>query len=73
MLHTWDQQIMRLRNRVDELEEQNTQLSDLLTDTIRILAVGEAEGGARNLNSEEKTGERRITLGCDAIQGPARR
>jgi hypothetical protein len=70
MLHTWDEQIMRLRDRVDELEEQNSQLSDLLTDTIRILAVGEAR-------SIKRIAARRITksagLGCDAMPAPARK
>jgi hypothetical protein len=45
MMHTWDQQIMRLQHCVDDLEEQNTKLKDMLTDAVRIcdeaLAGGE--------------------------------
>jgi len=36
LIHTWDQQILRLRHRVEELEEQNEQLRDLLKDAVRI-------------------------------------
>ena len=34
MFHTWDQRIARLRQRVDELEEQNAKLKGLLGDAI---------------------------------------
>ena len=36
MIHTWDQQLVRLRHRVEELEEQNERLRDLLKDAVRI-------------------------------------
>jgi hypothetical protein len=42
MFHTWDQRIARLRQRVDELEEQNTKLKGLLRD-----AIHEEEDAAR--------------------------
>jgi hypothetical protein len=44
MIHNWDQQIVRLRDRVEELEEQNEKLRDLLTDAIRIYDEGIAAG-----------------------------
>jgi hypothetical protein len=36
MIHTWDQQITRLRRRVDELEVQNAKLADSLALAVRI-------------------------------------
>ena len=36
MIHTWDQQITRLRRRVDELEAQNANLADALAVAVRI-------------------------------------
>src|SRR5215510_3636531 len=36
LLHTWDQQITRLRRRVDELEAQNAKLADTLAVAVRI-------------------------------------
>jgi hypothetical protein len=36
MIHTWDQQIRRLRRRVDELEAKNAKLADTLALAVRI-------------------------------------
>jgi len=36
IIHTWDQQITRLRRRVDELEAQNAKLADSLAVAVRI-------------------------------------
>ena len=44
MIHNWDQQIVRLRHRVDELEEQNEELRDLLKDAVRICDEAIATG-----------------------------
>jgi hypothetical protein len=44
MIHNWDQQIVRLRHRVDELEEQNDELKDLLKDALRICDEAIATG-----------------------------
>src|SRR6476620_10207479 len=45
MIHNWDQQIVRLRRRAEELEEQNEKLRDLLNDAVRI--CDEAIAGGR--------------------------
>jgi hypothetical protein len=44
MIHTWDQQIVRLRHRVEKLEEQNEKLRDFLADTVRICDEAIAAG-----------------------------
>ena len=44
MIHTWDQQLVRLRHRVEELEEQNERLRDLLKDAVRIYDEAIATG-----------------------------
>ena len=36
MIHSWDQQILRLCRRVDKLEEENAKLREMLMDAIRI-------------------------------------
>jgi len=45
LIHTWDQQITRLRHRVEELEDQNEVLRDLLKDAVRICDEAIASGG----------------------------
>jgi hypothetical protein len=44
MIHNWDQQIVRLSHCVEELEGQNEELRDLLTDAIRIYDEAIAAG-----------------------------
>ena len=44
MIHNWDQQIARLRHRVEELEEQNEVLRDLLKDAVHICDEATAAG-----------------------------
>jgi hypothetical protein len=44
MIHNWDQQIVRLRHRVEELEEQNEVLRDLLKDAVHICDEATAAG-----------------------------
>jgi hypothetical protein len=44
MIHNWDQQIVRLRHRVEELEEQNEELRDLLKDAVHICDEAIAAG-----------------------------
>ena len=44
MIHNWDQQIVRLRHRVEELEGQNEVLRDLLKDAVRICDEAIAAG-----------------------------
>ena len=44
MIHNWDQQIVRLRHRVEELEGQNEELRDLLKDAVRICDEAIAAG-----------------------------
>ena len=44
IIHNWDQQIVRLRHRVEELEEQNEVLRDLLKDAVHICDEATAAG-----------------------------
>ena len=44
MIHNWDQQIVRLRHRVEELEGQNKELRALLKDAVRICDEAIAAG-----------------------------
>jgi hypothetical protein len=44
MIRTWDQQIMRQRHRVEELEAQNEEFRDLLKDAVRICDEAIAAG-----------------------------
>ena len=36
MAHTWDQEMMRLHNRIDVLEKENGKLRGMLVDAIAI-------------------------------------
>ena len=44
MIHNWDQQIVRLRHRVEELEAQNKELRALLKDAVHICDEAIAAG-----------------------------
>jgi hypothetical protein len=46
IIHHWDRQITRLRQRVDELEEQNARLVAALADAVEICDVAIAPGRA---------------------------
>ena len=46
LIHHWDRQITRLRQRVDELEEQNVKLVIALADAVEICDVAIAPGRA---------------------------
>lgn len=47
MSDTWDEEMMRLHHRIDELEAENHQLRAMLSDAIRICDAAIGEGEAR--------------------------
>jgi hypothetical protein len=47
MANTWDQEMMRLHHRIDELENQNRKLTHMLSDAISICDAAIAEDDAR--------------------------
>ena len=46
MASTWDQEMMRLHHRIDELEKQNRKLRGMLSDAIGICDAAIAEDDA---------------------------
>ena len=47
MAHTWDQEMMRLHNRIDVLEKENRMLRSMLLDAIGITDAAISDGGER--------------------------
>ena len=52
MAHTWDQEMMRLHNRIDVLEKENRMLRSMLLDAIGITDAALADGGERKEKAE---------------------
>ena len=52
MAHTWDQEMMRLHNRIEVLEKENGMLRSMLLDAIGITDAALAHGGERNEKAE---------------------
>jgi len=44
--HTWDQELMRLHHRIEELEKQNAKLSGMLVDAVGICDAALSEDAA---------------------------
>jgi hypothetical protein len=61
-LHTWDQQIMRLSQRVDELEQLNARLTHALADAVRICDTAIAAEPEPNSTSARIAKVRRFLL-----------
>jgi hypothetical protein len=61
-LHTWDQQIVRLSKRVDELEQLNARLTQALADAVRICDTAIAAGPEPNSTSARIAKLRRFLL-----------
>ena len=71
MVYTWDQEMMRLRNRIDELEEQNEQLRDCIFDA----AIVEERSRRKALQKLEEAipcGEGTRAVGASQVDDPAR-
>jgi predicted ATPase len=47
MAHTWDQEMMRLLNRIGVLEKENRMLRSTLLEAIGITDAALADGGGR--------------------------
>ena len=52
MAHTWDQEMMRLHNRIDVLEKENRMLRSMLLEAIGITDAALAHGGERKQQLE---------------------
>ena len=52
MARTWDQEMMRLHNRIDVLEKENRMLRSMLLDAIGITDAALADGGERKEKAE---------------------
>jgi hypothetical protein len=65
MAHTWDQEMMRLHNRIEVLEKENRMLRSMLLDAIGITDAALADGGERKEKSEPE-------LFRDTSRGPSR-
>ena len=44
--HTWDQELMRLHHRIEELEKQNAKLRGMLVDAVGICDAALSEDAA---------------------------
>ena len=70
-LHTWDQQLMRLSQRVDEFEQLNAKLTHALADAVRICDTAIAAGPEPNSTSARIAKLRRFLLYLsDSIRFP---
>jgi hypothetical protein len=47
MARTWDEEMMRLHNRIEVLEKENRMLRSMLLDAIGIADAALADGGGR--------------------------
>ena len=47
MAHTWDQEMVRLHHRIDELEKENRRLRGMLFDAVGICDAALSEDAAR--------------------------
>jgi hypothetical protein len=52
MAHTWDQEMMRLHNRIEVLEKENRMLRSMLLDAIGITDAALADCGERKEKAE---------------------
>ncbi len=52
MSHTWDQEMMRLHNRIEVLEKENEMLRSMLLDAIGITDAALADRGERKEKAE---------------------
>ena len=53
MAHTWDQEMIRLHHRIDELEKQNAKLRGMLVDAVGICDEALSEDAARRFELRE--------------------
>ena len=67
MAHTWDQEMMRLHNRIDVLEKENRMLRSMLLEAIGITDAALADGGERKERLEPE-----LPLFRDTSRGPSR-
>ena len=66
MAHTWDQEIMRLHNRIDVLEKENRMLRSMLLDAIGIADAARADSGERKEKLEQE-----LSLSRETSRGPS--
>ena len=52
MAHTWDQEMMRLHNRIEVLEKENRMLRGMLLDAIGLADAALSDGGERKEKAE---------------------
>ena len=67
MAHTWDQEMMRLHNRIDVLEKENKMLRSMLLEAIGITDAALANGDERKERLEPE-----LPLFRNTSRGPSR-
>jgi hypothetical protein len=60
--HTWDQEMIRLHHRIDELEKQNAKLRGMLVDAVGICDEALSEDAARRFELRELQKELPLVL-----------